>query len=470
MANSGASRVHSFASILEYAIKSMGGDLGALPRRGFALAVEDAWNSMGGDLGALPVHAFASIVENAISSISGDLGISHSPVHSFASIVENAISSISGDLGTSRSPNHGFASTVENAINSITGDLGTSHSPVHDFASILENAISSITGDSGISHSPVHGFAPTVENAIRSIAGDSEISHSPVHGFQVFTLVELAAATNNFSVDNMIGGGSFSVVYRGKLVDGSEVAIERDEMWSCRTHMQSFLSVWWRTSDLTFLSGLRPKNMVGLVGLCEEKDERLLVYEFTKNGSLYNHLHCNGSNALNSWKMRIKIALDASRGIEYLHKYGVPSTIHGDIRSSKILLDADWTAKVCNFGKAAGTIGYIDPEYLTRHVLTEKSDVYGFGVVLLELLTGKRPICGEDGGTRSHVITFAEPAILAGDFVKILDPRVGKPRVNEAKAVQLMAYTAISCVNVKGFRPTIADVVVNLERAFGYFW
>ncbi|KAK7379378.1 hypothetical protein VNO80_04836 [Phaseolus coccineus] len=407
MANSGASLVHSFASIVEYAIRSIGGDLGAFPLRDFSLAVENAWSSIGGDFGAVPVHAFASTVENMIRSIGGDL---------------RAL------------PVHGFASAVENAMRSIGGDLGVS---------------------------PLNGFASRVENAMSSIGGDLGISHSPVHGFQLFTLVELAAATNNFSVDNKIRAGSSSVVYRGKLVDGSEVTIERVETWRRRTVEEAF---WWRrTSSLNFLPGLRPKNLVGLVGLCDEKNERVLVYECMKNGSLYDHLHEKGSNVLNSWKMRIKIALDASRGIEYLHKYGVPSPVHGDINPSNILLDASWTAKVSNIGKAAGTFGYIDPEYYDLNVLTTKSDVYGFGVVLLELLTGK------DGRTILLHEPFAEASILGGDFVKILDKRVGEPHLNEAKAVELVAHTAINCVNVEGnVRPTSAEVVVNLERAFAY--
>ncbi|KAG5093486.1 hypothetical protein JHK84_049074 [Glycine max] len=207
-----------------------------------------------------------------------------------------------------------------------------------------------------------------------------------------------------------------------------------------------------------------------------------------KNGALYDHLHDKNnvekeSSVLNNWKMRIKIALDASRGIEYLHNYAVPSIIHRDIKSSNILLDATWTARVSDFGlslmspepdrdhrpmKAAGTVGYIDPEYYGLNVLTAKSDVYGLGVVLLELLTGKRAIFkyGEDGGTPLSVVDFAVPPILAGELVKILDPRVEPPNVIESEAVELVAYTAIHCVNLEGKdRPTMADIVSNLERA-----
>ncbi|XP_028803756.1 putative serine/threonine-protein kinase-like protein CCR3 [Neltuma alba] len=301
-----------------------------------------------------------------------------------------------------------------------------------------------------------------------------------------FTLAELVAATNNFSLENKIGAGSFGVVYRGKLADGREVAIKRGEIGSKMKKFQEKESAF--ESELAFLSRLHHKHLVRLVGFCEEKDERLLVYEYMKNGALHDHLHDKNnvekiSSFLNSWKMRIKIALDASRGIEYLHNYAVPPIIHRDIKSSNILLDANWTARVSDFGlslmgpdsdhdyrptKAAGTVGYIDPEYYGLNVLTAKSDVYGFGIVLLELLTGKRAIFkhGENGGTPVSLVDFAVPAIIADELPKILDPRVGPPEMNVAEAVELVAYTAMHCVNLEGKdRPTMTDIVANLERA-----
>ncbi|GMN41294.1 hypothetical protein TIFTF001_010518 [Ficus carica] len=301
-----------------------------------------------------------------------------------------------------------------------------------------------------------------------------------------FTFPELAMATKNFSLENKLGAGSFGVVYRGKLADGREVAIKRSEMGQMTRKYQEKESAF--ESELAFLSRLHHKHLVKLVGFCEEKEERLLVYEYMKNGALYDHLHDKNnvekqSSVLNSWKIRIKIALDAARGIEYLHNYAVPPIIHRDIKSSNILLDANWTAKVSDFGlslmgpesgrdfrptKAAGTVGYIDPEYYGLNVLTAKSDVYGLGVVLLELLTGKRAIFknGEDGGMPISVVDFAVPAIMAGELAKVLDQRAGLPELNEGEAVELVAYTAMHCVNLEGKeRPTMIDIVANLERA-----
>ncbi|KAK1421336.1 hypothetical protein QVD17_23587 [Tagetes erecta] len=306
-----------------------------------------------------------------------------------------------------------------------------------------------------------------------------------------FTFADLALATDNFSLENKIGAGSFGVVYRGKLLDGREVAIKRGETSQKAKKFQEKESAF--DSELAFLSRLHHKHLVRLVGFCEEREEKLLVYEFMKNGALYDHLHDkknveNGSSLLNCWKMRIKIALDAARGIEYLHNYAVPPIIHRDIKSSNILLDANWVARVSDFGlslmgpesdsehrptKAAGTVGYIDPEYYGLNVVTAKSDVYGLGVVMLELLTGKRAIFknnddnnNNNGGTPISLVDYAVPIIISGELTKILDDRVSPPELNEAEAVELMAYTAVHCVNLEGReRPTMTDIVANLDRA-----
>ncbi|GMG98342.1 hypothetical protein Nepgr_000182 [Nepenthes gracilis] len=260
---------------------------------------------------------------------------------------------------------------------------------------------------------------------------------------KMIPLPDLAAATNNFSSEYRIGSGSFGVVYKGKLADGQEVAIKRKEIAARRKKSEENETAF--DSELALLSRVHHKHLVGLVGFCLEKDERLLVYEYMSNGALHHHLHGTneGSSAVNSWRMRIKIALDTARGIEYLHNYAVPSIIHRDIKSSNILLDSNWTARVSDFGlslmgpesdheegmevKAVGTIGYIDPEYYLLKVLTTKSDVYGFGVVLLELLTGKRAVFrNERIGAPTGVVEHATPFIVAGEVWKVLDRRVGR--------------------------------------------
>ncbi|KAB5540927.1 hypothetical protein DKX38_013901 [Salix brachista] len=273
---------------------------------------------------------------------------------------------------------------------------------------------------------------------------------------QNFSLSELLAASNNFSLENKIDAGSFGTVYRGKLHGGREVAIKRGETGTKTRKFQEKESAF--DSELALLPRLHHKNLLGLIGFCEENDERLLVYE-------------------------IKIALDAARGIEYLHNYAVPPIIHRDIKSSNILLDSNWTAKVSDFGlslmgpesdqqfmstRAVGTVGYIDPEYYVLNVLTAKSDVYGLGVVLLELLTGKRVVFRNDEGGAGPmaIVDYATPLIAAGMLRSVLDERVGQPGMPETEAVELMAYTALHSIKLEGKeRPNITDIVANLERA-----
>ncbi|KAF3495560.1 hypothetical protein DY000_02056337 [Brassica cretica] len=323
----------------------------------------------------------------------------------------------------------------------------------------------------------------------RQRSGTSSMKHADKA--EEFSFSELASATGNFSLENKIGSGSFGVVYRGKLSDGREVAIKRGEVNAKLKKFQEKETAF--DSEIAFLSRLHHKHLVRLVGYCEEREEKLLVYDYMKNGALYDHLHDKNnvekhSSLVNSWKMRIKIALDAARGIEYLHNYAVPPIIHRDIKSSNILLDSNWVARVSDFGlslmgpelgkdhqhppmKAAGTVGYIDPEYYSLNVLTDKSDVYGLGVVLLELLTGKRAIFRnggdvEEGCVPVHLVEYSVSAITMGELGRVLDPRVGSPELGEGDAVELVAYTAMHCVNAEGRnRPTMTDIVGNLERA-----
>lgn len=340
--------------------------------------------------------------------------------------------------------------------------------------------------------------APRTDNSstaplpMRTPVSGSTSSSKHAGKTETFSLSELASATNDFSAENQIGVGSSGIVYKGKFLDGREVAIKRGDTSTQTEESQEKETAF--DSELSLLSRLQHKHLVGLLGFCQEKDERLLVYEYASNGALHDHLHAKTntektSSVLNSWKMRIKIALDAARGIQYLHDYAVPPVIHRDIKSSNILLDSNWTGKVSDFGlsllgptsdqesvptKAVGTVGYIDPEYYALNELTLKSDVYGLGVVLLELLTGKRAVFkpeeeGEEGvtGVPTSVVEYAVPKLSAGELQSVLDKRVGPPKGNEVGAVEVMAYTAVDCVKLEGKeRPSMTDIVGRLERAF----
>ncbi|CAI9755946.1 unnamed protein product [Fraxinus pennsylvanica] len=301
-----------------------------------------------------------------------------------------------------------------------------------------------------------------------------------------FSLQELLKATNSFSEENKIGTGSFGSVYRGTLDDGREVAVKRAEA-SCSSsyggfakHSQddkgnAFLN------ELEFLSRLNHKNLVRLLGYCEDSNELVLIYEYMNNGTLHDHLHKLQTSPFMSWSTRIKVALDAARGVEYLHEYAVPPIIHRDIKSSNILLDTTWTAKVSDFGlslmgpqddqshlslRAAGTVGYMDPEYYRLQQLTTKSDVYSFGVVLLELLSGNKAIHKNENGVPRNVVDCVVPYIIQDEIHRVLDGRVPPPTPFEIEAVAYVGYLAADCVMLEGQdRPSMSEVVNSLDRA-----
>ncbi|KAL0916160.1 hypothetical protein M5K25_013650 [Dendrobium thyrsiflorum] len=219
-----------------------------------------------------------------------------------------------------------------------------------------------------------------------------------------FLLEEMERATDNFSNSSLVGHGGYGKVYKGILADGTVVAIKRAQEGSLQGSNEF-------ATEIELLSRLHHRNLVSLVGYCDEEDEQMLIYEFMSNGNLRDLLSRESKEPL-SFMMRLRIALETARGILYLHAEADPPIFHRDIKASNILLDSRYTAKVSDFGISRlapvsnvegvspdsvttvvkGTPGYLDPEYFLTHKLTDKSDVYSLGVVFLELLTGMQPI------------------------------------------------------------------------------
>ncbi|KAD3067480.1 hypothetical protein E3N88_35360 [Mikania micrantha] len=286
-------------------------------------------------------------------------------------------------------------------------------------------------------------------------------------GARWFSFEELKACTSNFSKDNIIGSGGYGKVYKGTLDTGHVVAIKRAQQGSLQGAKEF-------KTEIELLSRIHHKNVVALVGFCYEQGEQMLVYEYISNGTLKDNLSgkCESRIRLD-WMKRLKIALDSAKGVTYLHELANPPILHRDIKSNNILLDADLTAKVADFGiskllgdgsegyvstQVKGTLGYMDPEYYMTQQATEKSDVYSFGVVLLELLTARPPL--KNG---RYVVREVQDAIeKSNGLYLILDPDLGS--FQSLGGLTKFVELAMSCVQDLGVdRPKMGHVVREIE-------
>ncbi|KMZ64439.1 Kinase family protein [Zostera marina] len=300
-----------------------------------------------------------------------------------------------------------------------------------------------------------------------------DLDEMKIRRARVFSYEELEKATDGFNEESQVGKGSFSCVFKGVLRDGTIVAVKRAVVASDAKNSKEF------HTELDLLSRLNHAHLLDLLGYCEERGERLLVYEFMAHGSLHQHLHGKNGKLKEQldWIRRVTIAVQAARGIEYLHGYACPPVIHRDIKSSNILIDEEHNARVSDFGLSllgpsdnssplseppAGTFGYLDPEYYRLHYLTTKSDVYSFGVLLLEILSGRKAIDMQaDEG--NNIVEWAVPLIKSGDVQAILDPVLKVPP--EIEALRRISNMAMRCVRMRGKeRPSMDQVTTGLER------
>ncbi|EEF47574.1 protein with unknown function [Ricinus communis] len=288
-------------------------------------------------------------------------------------------------------------------------------------------------------------------------------------GSYYISFAELEEATKNFF--KKIGKGSFGSVYYGQMKDGKEVAV-KIMADSCSHLTQQFVT------EVALLSRIHHRNLVPLIGFCEEEHQRILVYEYMHNGTLRDHIHGIDNRKSLDWLTRLQIAEDAAKGLEYLHTGCSPSIIHRDVKTSNILLDINMRAKVSDFGLsrqaeddlthissvARGTVGYLDPEYYANQQLTEKSDVYSFGVVLLELISGKKPVSTEDFGAEMNIVHWARALIRKGDVVSIVDPvLIGNVKI---ESIWRVAEVAIQCVQQRAVsRPRMQEVILSIQEA-----
>ncbi|GAQ80825.1 Protein kinase superfamily protein [Klebsormidium nitens] len=285
---------------------------------------------------------------------------------------------------------------------------------------------------------------------------------------EVFTYKDLALATGNFSKANILGEGGFGRVYRAALEGGRVAAVKQLDPKGKQGDKEFRVEV-----DL--LSRLYHPNLVQLIGYCADSDHRLLAYEFMPNGSVQDHLHGRGPKPLD-WRARVRIALGSARGLHYLHEGTEARVFHRDFKSSNILLDEKLEAKVADFGLAKlapnhnddistrvlGTFGYVAPEYVMTGHLTEKSDVYSYGVVLLELITGRRPVDIRRPPKEQSLVSWAGPNLSNKDkLLEMADPALGGRF--PIKSLCTVAAIAAMCVQAEAdYRPLMGDIVETL--------
>ncbi|CAL5419941.1 unnamed protein product [Camellia sinensis] len=263
---------------------------------------------------------------------------------------------------------------------------------------------------------------------------------------QVFRLSELKDATNGFKEFNELGRGSYGFVYKAALADGRQVAVKRANAATIiHTNSREF------EMELEILCNIRHSNIVNLLGYCAEMGERLLVYEFMPHGTLHDHLH-GGLSPLN-WGLRLKIAMQASKGLEYLHNEVVPPIVHRDVKSSNILLDADWGARIADFRLLTP-----NDRDLNRDM---KDDIYNFGIVLLEILSGRKAF--DRDCTTPSIVDWAVPRIRKGKAAVLIDRYVALPR-NVEPLLKLADVAVLALRENPGDHPTMSDVAASLEQ------
>ncbi|GLT50351.1 hypothetical protein SLA2020_238410 [Shorea laevis] len=296
-----------------------------------------------------------------------------------------------------------------------------------------------------------------------------------ISGKIFFIYEELMEITNGFSRQNVLGEGGFGCVYKGCLPDGRVVAVKQLKAGSGQGEREF-------RAEVEIISRVHHRHLVSLVGYCICEHQRLLIYEFVPNQTLEHHLHGKGVPVL-EWTKRMKIAIGSAKGLAYLHEDCHPKIIHRDIKSANILLDDAFEAQaiqVADFGLARlndtphthvstrvmGTFGYLAPEYASSGKLTDRSDVFSFGVVLLELLTGRKPVDSTQPLGDESLVEWARPhlihALESGDFGELIDPRLEKHYVE--REVFRMIEAAAACVRHSAAkRPRMVQVIRALD-------
>ncbi|XP_010227691.1 proline-rich receptor-like protein kinase PERK13 [Brachypodium distachyon] len=305
-------------------------------------------------------------------------------------------------------------------------------------------------------------------------SGSIEAAAAAAGSKSSFSYEELTSITSNFSRDNVIGEGGFGCVYKGWLADGKCVAVKQLKAGSGQGEREF-------QAEVEIISRVHHRHLVSLVGYCVAQHHRMLIYEFVPNGTLEHHLHGRGVPVMD-WPTRLRIAIGAAKGLAYLHEDCHPRIIHRDIKSANILLDYSFEAQVADFGLAKlsndththvstrimGTFGYLAPEYASSGKLTDRSDVFSFGVVLLELITGRKPVDQDRPLGEESLVEWARPvlasALETGNLEELTDPRLeARGGYNRAEMTRMVEAAAACVRHSAPRRPRMVQVMRALD-------
>ncbi|CAL1394293.1 unnamed protein product [Linum trigynum] len=285
-----------------------------------------------------------------------------------------------------------------------------------------------------------------------------------------FTLRDLEFATNRFAAENVLGEGGYGVVYKGRLINGTEVAVKKilNNVGQAEKEFRV---------EVEAIGHVRHKNLVRLLGYCIEGVHRMLVYEYVNNGNLEQWLHgAMRHRGILTWEARMKVLLGTAKALAYLHEAIEPKVVHRDIKSSNILIDDEFNSKVSDFGLAKllgageshittrvmGTFGYVAPEYANTGLLNEKSDIYSFGVLLLEAVTGRDPVDYGRPANEVNLVEWLKMMVGTRRADEVVDPNLEvKPATRALKRALLVALRCVDPDSEK--RPKMSQVVRMLE-------
>ncbi|OVA13533.1 Protein kinase domain [Macleaya cordata] len=346
---------------------------------------------------------------------------------------------------------------------------GDNSSQSGSFHHVEKEAFGSHSGEDGSGTVSVHRQSSSYPMTAPSpLSGLPEFSH--LGWGHWFTLRDLELATDHFSKENVLGEGGYGVVYRGHLINGTPVGVKK--LLNNLGQAEKEFRV-----EVEAIGHVRHKNLVRLLGYCIEGTHRMLVYEYVNNGNLEQWLHgAMRQHGYLTWEARMKVLLGTAKALAYLHEAIEPKVVHRDIKSSNILIDDDFNAKVSDFGLAKllgagkshittrvmGTFGYVAPEYANTGLLNEKSDVYSFGVVLLEAITGRDPVDYGRPANEVNLVDWLKMMVGSRRSEEVVDPNID--RKPSTRALKRSLLTALRCVDPDSEkRPKMSQVVRMLE-------